>query len=152
MKWPLWYWTNTSLPCLSENRYSFTYWSKNQHACEHDLAQCEMLSTVWLYFRIVDSCVTTTHSRTFTHPAARGYRSGLISVAVTLIGACVPWLCVSLEYHAEPQSPPSLSFTLPTSPPSPSALSLSLLTTHHPVRLFFSRFNVSFHITTCSGL
>lgn len=62
------------------------------------------------------------YSHTFTHPAASGCRSGLISVALTLIGACVPWLCVSVEYHAEPRFP-SLPFTLLAGP-------LSLLTTH----------------------
>lgn len=100
-----------------------------------------MLSTVWLKHSILmclhshthTSTILNTHTskgpHTFTQPAARGCRSGLISVALTLIGACVPWLCVSLEYHAEPQSL-SLPFTLPAGLFC-SALCLSLLSPHN---------------------
>lgn len=48
---------------------------------------------------------TSTSSPTFSHPAGRHCRSGLISIALTVIGGCVLWLSVSLEDHVEPQSP-----------------------------------------------
>lgn len=39
---------------------------------------------------------------TFSHPAARGCISAFISVALTLIGVCVLWLCLSLNCHSKP--------------------------------------------------
>lgn len=118
LKCPLWSCANPSLPkrnCLFAQK----------GVLRSDLAGCERASMVQQLFRIVDLCVnTSTHLHTFTHPAARGCRSGLISVALTLIGACVPWLCVSLEYHAEPQSP-ALPFTLPAGLHCQTTLSLS---------------------------
>lgn len=101
-----------------------------------------------------------THSHTFTYPAARGCRSGLISVAMTLIGACVPWLCVSLEYHAEAQPlPSSLPFTLAASPHPWSAFSLSPHHTSSPLTpcvcaCFSPCYNVNFHLlspSTCGA-
>lgn len=105
-------------------------------------AQCECIWGVW-------SHVWVQHGRTHVHtgPTARGCRSGLISVTVTLIGPCVLWLCVSLEYPAEPQSP-RLPFTLPASPHPLSVLSLSSHHTSTPDTqraCFSSCFNVRFY-------
>lgn len=48
---------------------------------------------------------------TFAHPAASSCRSGLFNVAV--IGVCVLWLCVSMEYHVKP---PVCILLLPAGP------------------------------------